>query len=99
MRAAKHQTNAADSALATMWVFSGRTTIPEHANNAVKAFVKGGKRAVERIMAVRGHGHRLLLSDLERLLTWLLQCRTSVRSYCPESARPACALGGPASSP
>lgn len=69
MREAKRYTKASDTALATVWVFSGWTTIPEHAKEAVKAFIKGGKHAVEHIVAARGHGHMLPRSDLERLLT------------------------------
>lgn len=80
MRAAKSQshaqrsrlrshTKAPDTALPVVWVFSGWATVPEHAKDAVKAFVKGGRRAVEHIVAARGHGHMLPRSDLERLLT------------------------------
>lgn len=78
MRAAKRQTQvqravrstkAADTALAVVWVFSGWTTVPEHAKDAVKAFVKGGRHAVGHIVAVRGRGHMLPRSGLERLLT------------------------------
>lgn len=69
MRAAKRQTNAADTTLATVWVFSGWTTIPEHAKADVRTFIKGGRSAVGHIVAARGHGHLLPRSDLERLLT------------------------------
>ena len=62
-------TEAVDTALAIAWVFGGWTTVPEHAKSAVKALVKGGRHAVGHIVAVRGHGHMLPRSGLERLLT------------------------------
>ena len=69
MRDAKLKTKVSDTTLAPVWVFSGWTTVPEHAKAAVKAFIKGGRRAVGHIMAARGHAHLLPRSDLERLLT------------------------------
>lgn len=68
-RLRRTQTKAANTALPAVWVFSGWTTIPDHAKDAVKAFVKGERHAVEHMVAVRGHGHLLPRSDLERLLT------------------------------
>eukprot|EP00903_Cladosiphon_okamuranus_P011180 g10551.t1 len=65
----RSHTNPAHLALPVVWVFGGFTAVPEHAKEAVKAFVEGGRHAVEHMMAVRGHGNMLPRSDLERVLT------------------------------
>jgi len=58
-----------DKDLASIWVFGGITDIPEHAKDAVKTLIKGGKLAIEHIVTMRGHGKLLPMSDLEALLT------------------------------
>lgn len=58
-----------DNDLASVWVFGGITDIPEHAKDAVKRLIKGGKLAIEHIVTMRGHEKLLPMSDLEALLT------------------------------
>lgn len=55
-------------ALASIWIFGGRTTIPPDGRDAVKDLVAGRRISVESIVAARGHQDMLPRSQLERLL-------------------------------
>ena len=55
-------------ALASVWIFAGKTTIPEDGRTAVEALITGSANAVRYLVAARGKGHMLPRSDLERLL-------------------------------
>ena len=55
-------------ALASVWIFAGKTTIPEDARTAVQALIAGLANAVRYLVAARGRGRMLPRSDLERLL-------------------------------
>ncbi|CAM9657855.1 unnamed protein product, partial [Hapterophycus canaliculatus] len=57
------------AALSGIWVFGGITNIPKDGREAVKSLIKGGRAAIQYIVACRDHGHMLPRSDLERLLT------------------------------
>ena len=54
--------------LASVWIFAGRTTIPERGRGAVEALIKGAGNAVRHLVASRGKKNMLPRSDLERLL-------------------------------
>lgn len=55
--------------LASMWIFSGTTSIPPPGRGWVKALVRNRKIAVQSLLSMRGLDHVLPRSDLERLLT------------------------------
>lgn len=72
MRRAVRETRQGEStslpSLASVWVFGGRTGIPEDGRDAVQVLVKGQRSAVVHLLAMRGKQHLLPRSDLERLL-------------------------------